>query len=856
MKITIPELSLIVLIGASGAGKSSFAKKHFKSTEVISSDFCRGLICDDENNQAVSKDAFAVVHYIAAKRLAAGKLTVIDATNVQKEDRKHLLELAKEYHCLPVAIALNLPEQLCHDRNQQRPNRNFGVHVVRRQRESMRQSLKHLKREGFRYSYILNSVEDIEEVSIYRQPLWNNRKTEHGPFDIIGDIHGCCDELEALLQKLGYEISPEQNYFHPQGRKVLFLGDLVDRGNRILDTLALVQNMVVAGTALCVPGNHDMKLMRKLQGKNVKITHGLDKTLAEIDALPDDKRELFSQETVKFLDSLISHYVLDDGNLVVAHAGMKEALQGRGSGRVRDFALYGETTGETDDFGLPVRYDWAAEYRGKAIVVYGHTPVIEAQWLNGTIDIDTGCVYGGKLTALLYPEKELVSVAAQQVYCESTKPFLPTEEISLTTQQQLDDVLDLDDVLGKRVIETRTHGRISIRAENAIAALEVMSRFAANPKWLIYLPPTMSPCETSKQQGLLEHPHQAFSYYQNQGVSQVICEEKHMGSRAVVIICRDEEAARERFGVVDEGSGICYTRTGRRFFNDAELESQMLAKVQNALEISGFWEQFNTSWVALDCELMPWSAKAQELLQRQYAAVGAAANSSLNQAVSALEMAAKRINGVETFLTHYQNRAEMAAQYVEAYRRYCWQVESLADLKLAPFHILATEGEVHNDKTHVWHMETLAQLCKAEPELLLATAYKLVDVNDTATGVAWWEELTSIGGEGIVVKPLDFVRKGDGAERPLHDRGLVQPAVKCRGKEYLRIIYGAEYTAPENLERLRSRGLSRKRSLALREFALGMESLERFTKKEPLRRVHECVFGVLALESEPVDPRL
>ena len=848
MKITIPELSLVVLIGASGAGKSSFAKKHFKSTEVISSDFCRGLICDDENNQAVSKDAFAVVHYIAAKRLAAGKLTVIDATNVQKEDRKHLLELAKEYHCLPVAIALNLPEQLCHDRNQQRPNRNFGVHVVRRQRESMRQSLKHLKREGFRYSYILNSVEDIEEVSIYRQPLWNNRKTEHGPFDIIGDIHGCCDELEALLQKLGYEISPEQNYFHPQGRKALFLGDLVDRGNRILDTLALVQNMVVAGTALCVPGNHDMKLMRSLQGKNVKVTHGLDKTLAEIDALSDDKRELFSQETVKFLDSLISHYVLDDGNLVVAHAGMKEALQGRGSGRVRDFALYGETTGETDDFGLPVRYDWAAEYRGKAIVVYGHTPVVEAQWLNGTIDIDTGCVYGGKLTALRYPEKELVSVAAQQVYCESTKPFLPTEEISLTTQQQLDDVLDLDDVLGKRVIETRTHGRISIRAENAIAALEVMSRFAANPKWLIYLPPTMSPCETSKQQGLLEHPSQAFTYYQNQGVSQVICEEKHMGSRAVVIICRDQEAARERFGVVDEGIGICYTRTGRRFFNDAELESQMLAKVENALEISGFWEQFNTSWVALDCELMPWSAKAQELLQRQYAAVGAAANSSLNQAIAALEMAAKRTNGMETFLTHYQNRAEMAAQYVEAYRRYCWQVESLADLKLAPFHILATEGEVHNDKTHVWHMETLAQLCKAEPELLLATAYKLVDVNDTATGVAWWEELTSIGGEGIVVKPLDFVRKGD--------RGLVQPAVKCRGKEYLRIIYGAEYTLPENLERLRSRGLSRKRSLAVREFALGMESLERFTKKEPLRRVHECVFGVLALESEPVDPRL
>lgn len=857
MKITIPELSLVVLIGASGAGKSSFAKKHFQPTEVISSDFCRGLVSDDENNQAASRDAFDVLHYIAAKRLAAGKLTVIDATNVQPEDRKSLLALAREYHCLPVAIALNLPEYVCHERNQHRQDRNFGIHVVKRQREAMRRSLKYLNREGFRYVYTLNSLEDIEAVSIQIQPLWNNRKSDRGPFDIIGDIHGCYDELETLLQKLGYQSStqnlnlkPQKYYFHPQGRKAVFLGDLVDRGNRILDTLNLVQNMVAAGTALCVPGNHDIKLMRKLQGKNVKITHGLDKTLAEIDALPADTREIYCQDITKFLDSLVSHYVLDDGNLVVAHAGMKAALQGRGSGRVRDFALYGETTGETDDFGLPVRYDWAAEYRGKAIVVYGHTPVLEPQWLNGTIDIDTGCVYGGKLSALRYPEKEIVSVAAKQVYCQSAKPFLPTEDSPLTSQQQLDDVLDLDDVLGKRIVETRWHGKIGIREENAIAAIEVMSRFAANPKWLIYLPPTMSPCETSQQLGLLEHPSQAFTYYQNQGVSQVICEEKHMGSRAVVVICRNEETAKQRFGVTNEGIGICYTRTGRRFFSDSALERQMLAKLQTALETSGFWQESNTNWVCLDCELMPWSAKAQELLQRQYAAVGAASQVSLTLAVAALEQAAKRTE-VEALLSRYQQRTQMVTNYVEAYRRYCWQVDSLADFKLAPFHILATEKAVHTNKNHIWHMETITKVSKYDPELLLATAYKVVEVNDSIsveTAIAWWEALTSQGGEGIVVKPLEYIVKGD--------RTLVQPAVKCRGREYLRIIYGAEYTAPENLARLRSRGLSRKRSLALREFALGIEALERFTNREPLRRIHECVFGVLALESEPVDPRL
>ena len=178
-------------------------------------------------------------------------------------------------------------------------------------------------------------------------------------------------------------------------------------------------------------------------------------------------------------------------------------------------------------------------------------------------------------------------------------------------------------------------------------------------------------------------------------------------------------------------------------------------------------------------------------------------------------------------------------------------MDSLADLKLAPFHLLATEGHVHTDKDHVWHMETLAEVCRADPALLRTTPYQVVDVTDPASqaaGIAWWEELTGQGGEGMVVKPLAFIHRGG--------RGLSQPAVKCRGREYLRIIYGPDYTTEANLARLRSRGLGRKRSLALGEFALGVEGLERFVRREPLRRVHECVFGVLALESEPVDPRL
>ena len=191
-------------------------------------------------------------------------------------------------------------------------------------------------------------------------------------------------------------------------------------------------------------------------------------------------------------------------------------------------------------------------------------------------------------------------------------------------------------------MSTRLHHNVTIREENGTAALEVMSRFAANPKWLIYLPPTMSPTETTKQPDLLEHPAEAFTYFRNQGIPRVVCEEKHMGSRAVVVVCRDEEAARKRFGVIGEGIGIFYTRTGRRFFEDKGLEQQLLMLLRGALERAGFWEELETDWVCLDCELMPWSAKAQELIRQQYAAVGAASTGALRHAVPALEQAVAR----------------------------------------------------------------------------------------------------------------------------------------------------------------------------------------------------------------------
>jgi protein phosphatase len=851
MQITLPDLSLVALVGPSGCGKSTFARTHFGPFETLSSDFCRGLVSNDENDQSATKAAFEVLHYILGKRLERGLLTVVDATNVQPEARKPLVEIARQYHVVPVAIVLDIPERVCEERNRTRPDRNFGPHVLRQQRSQLHRSLRGLQREGFRHVHVLRSVEEIAAATVTREPLWNNRKTDHGPFDIIGDVHGCGDELEELLAALGYARDGDGPWRHPGGRKAVFVGDLVDRGPRVPDVLRTVMAMVEAGTALAVPGNHDIKLLRKLRGRDVQVTHGLAESLAQLEAETPE----FRARVAEFIDDLVSHYVLDGGKLVVAHAGMKEAMQGRGSGKVRDFALYGETTGETDEFGLPVRYNWAAEYRGPAAVVYGHTPVPEPEWLNRTINIDTGCVFGGKLTALRWPEQALVSVPAKRTYAEPVRPFLPADGAApaLSGQQRLDDVLDLADVRGKRIVGTRLHHTVTVREENATAALEVMSRFAANPKWLVYLPPTMSPSETTARDGYLEYPTEAFAYYRNQGVPKVVCEEKHMGSRAVAVVCRSEDAVRRRFGVLGEGLGIVYTRTGRRFFDDAGLEQQVLGIVRDALDRAGFWDALSTDWTCLDCELMPWSAKAQELIRQQYAAVSAAAGGALPHTVGALRRAAARdVAGAEALAGRYAERERLVARYTAAYRRYCWPVQSVADLKLAPFHVLATEGAVHADKDHVWHMETLAAACRADATgFLLATSYRVVDVTDPASeaeATRWWEELTERGGEGMVVKPLSFVARGG--------RGLAQPAVKCRGREYLRIIYGPEYTLPENLNRLRARGLAAKRSLALREFALGVEALERFARGEPLRRVHECVFGVLALESEPVDPRL
>ncbi|MEU7018348.1 polynucleotide kinase-phosphatase [Streptomyces sp. NPDC046385] len=846
--LPVTDLSLVVLIGATGSGKSTFARRHFKPTEIVSSDFCRGLVADDENDQSASKDAFDVLHYIAGKRLAAGRLTVVDATSVQRESRRRLVELARAHDVLPIAIVLDLPEAVCAERNAARPDRaGMPRHVIQRHRRELHRSLRGLEREGFRKVHVLRGVEEVEEAEVVLEKRFNDLRHLTGPFDVIGDVHGCRSELETLLGKLGYV-----DGHHPEGRTAVFVGDLVDRGPDSPGVLRRVMGMVAAGDALCVPGNHENKLGRWLRGRKVQRTHGLAETIEQLEREPEEFRARVSA----FIDGLVSHYVLDEGRLVVCHAGLPEKYHGRTSGRVRSHALYGDTTGETDEFGLPVRYPWAEEYRGRATVVYGHTPVPNTSWINNTICLDTGAVFGGRMTALRWPERELVDVPAERVWYEPAKPLATGVPGGHQGRP-----LDLADVHGRRIVETRQMGNVAVREENAAAALEVMSRFAVDPRLLAYLPPTMAPTATSKVEArggaadgdYLEHPAEAFAQYAADKVGKVVCEEKHMGSRAVALVCRDAEAARERFGV-DGPTGALHTRTGRPFFDAQETTETVLARLRAAIGAAGLWEELDTDWLLLDGELMPWSLKSTGLLRAQYAAVGAASRAVFPEAVGALEQAVARgVPGLDGLLGKQRERAADAAAFTEAYRRYCWPTAGLEGVRFAPFQLLAARGRSLAGVPHDEQLAWLDRLVEHDPTGLLQVTRRLVvDPDDEASvraGVDWWLELTGAGGEGMVVKPLAaLVRGADGR--------LAQPGVKVRGREYLRIVYGPEYTRPENLARLRDRFLGHKRSLALREYALGLEALDRLADEEPLWRVHEAVFAVLALESEPVDPRL
>lgn len=417
MRIKVPHFSLVILIGPNSSGKSTFAERHFQNSEIVSLDYCRYLISDAPKETLATAKAYELMNEIIDKRLSMKKLTVVDAPNVLKHQRLELLNLANLHHALTVAIVLNLPKEVIIANNR---SNDFPIddNIINYQLHQLELSLPNLKQEGFNSVYIINSVEELMKTEITQAPLFCDKQTESGPFDIIGDIHGCFDELVLLLKKLGYVIE-DYHVTHPEGRKVVFIGDLVDRGPKSVEVLKLVMGMVKDGLAFCVQGNHDNKLYRMLSGHNVIVNHGLELTRQEL----DQATETFRNDVKEFLKDLPTHVILDYGKLVVAHAGIKEEYIGRHSKEIKAFTLYGDTTKELDEWGLPERRLWSNDYKGNALIIYGHTPNLEPVMINNTINIDTGCVFGNKLTAYRYPEGEFVFVEALQKYASYPRPL-------------------------------------------------------------------------------------------------------------------------------------------------------------------------------------------------------------------------------------------------------------------------------------------------------------------------------------------------------------------------------------------------------------------------------------------------
>ncbi len=410
MILRFPAVALVLLVGPAGSGKSTFADRHFQPTEVLSSDRCRAMVSDDETRQDINEDAFGLLHYWLNLRLKNRRFTVVDSTALKPASRERLLAIAAQHRVPVYALALDVPLEECVRRDSAR-ERQVGRKVIERQYATFEQVKRELAKEARLKGYHLVPLEEIGSLNIERGGLAQTSAR----FDVIGDVHGCYLELADLFEKLGYQWDTQELPVHPQGRIPVFVGDLTDRGPDSPKVLRLVVEMVAADRALFVPGNHDDKLFRMLKGNKVTRSHGLDLTEQQLKELPEVEQSALTTDTMTYLAGAPPYLILDEGKLVVAHAGIREEMIGRYDGQVRQFTLYGDVRG-FEESGRPIRHDWAQEYEGSALIAYGHTPQEEVRQVGNTVNLDGGCVFGGSLNALRYPERELVAVPARTVY--------------------------------------------------------------------------------------------------------------------------------------------------------------------------------------------------------------------------------------------------------------------------------------------------------------------------------------------------------------------------------------------------------------------------------------------------------
>ncbi len=861
MDVYVPYAGIILCVGPSNSGKTTLLQswiqtQQVKSSEVVSSDDYRERVGDlrfldwknrprDEASSLMeqyriqSTEAFQTMDAIIESRCRLNKLTIVDATHLHPSDRERYRNIARSHHLPILTLVFHTKEAtlLLRDSERDEPR---GKKRVKQQLQTFKQQLRLLKKERYARSY---SIYEDETVRLIR-PVTSPIELDVGKgLDIVGDIHGCFDEFLILLHKLGYQQNTAGFYIHPEGRKILSLGDIMSRGPKSLQTLQFFYNHIQAGLAYMVDSNHGWKIARWLDGKQVQLTHGDDKVEQEFLAYEHahgvEKAAKLKEQLKDLLLKAPSHYVLKKNGVATAvcvHAGIRDEWIGKQSHEISDIARYGETDG-FDDAHKPIRKDWTVHHKTNPLIIWGHDPRKKAMTVNGTLNIDQGAVFGGELTAFRYPERDLLSVDVETDYSNGNhNPLHELEKARFA-------VPNIAKYIHGYTTSTELFGDIHIGEEHVIPAFDALSHVTLPLEDLVYIPPTMSPTPLpSSLEGYLEHPQEAIDYYQQKGITRMVAEKKHMGSRAVLLLFKTKEAA---LSYIDRPSlGVIYTRKGRAFF-DKTTEQAILEQLNKDLQ--SYFEEHHTDFVLLDAEIMPWNLKAKELISKQYAHVAENARLDRMQLLSKL-LSNSLDHDLSKWVSEFEKKLKHANIFEEVYQNYCWEVENLEGIQIAPFHVLAHRNRSFFDQPHTWHMEQNQLFSELSP-LFVQTEWKLIDSDTSAAEViSWWEALTDDGQEGIIIKPESFICKQKGK--------LIQPAIKVRGQKYLHIIYGMDYLEPKNLERLKKRNSAKKQKLALREFSLGIEAVNRFVAGESVERVHECVLATLALESDPVDPRL
>lgn len=863
MRIGLPHAGIVLLIGPSNSGKSTLLKRLVEEgeilpSEVLSSDDFRMLVSDKEfidwrnrpqdeaaglldEYQEISGEAFAMMDAVIEARCRLNKLVVVDATHLRSEDRRRYIALAKKNHVPIQAIVLDVSERVLTDRDENRDNPR-GKRRIKQQFQIFRNEKRFIKKEGF---VSVHTVKVTEEVEVFRHSNPIEVDLENG-IDMIGDVHGCFEELIELLMKLGYAENENGFYEHPEGRKFVSVGDVMSRGPASLETMLFFLKHVKNGRALMIDSNHGWKIARWLDGRQVVLSHGDERVEEEFLKYEEregtDKANELKRQLKEFLLEAPSHYVFKKNGvptLVCAHAGIRDAFIGKQSEAVSDFCRYGDTGG-FDEKGKPVRNDWTVGHGNRLLIVWGHDPKPKPLLINNTINIDQGVVFGGELTAYRYPEREFMSIKAKGDYSGAADNPLAEWEKNRLNPPNIGKFINGYSVL------TDSLGEVKIPQELVKPAIDAVSHYTIPIEQLVYIPPTMSP--TPKPSGLpeyLEHPKEAIDYYRSNGITTLIAEKKHMGSRGILFLFKDKVAAAKHTGI--ESLGCIYTRTGKRFF-ESEAEAEMLLQLNEELTRIHYFEEHQTDWVLLDAEIMPWNLKAKELISSQYAHV--AENAVLDRSLlkEKLSAALPGNSELQAWLDEYEEKLENAIDFQKVFQKYCWDIDSSKPIQIAPFHVLAHSNETFFDKPHTWHMEMNRQLA-SQSDLFVETEFKVItDQASEDEVIRWWQEITEDGHEGIVIKPEFYIARNKGK--------LLQPAIKVRGRRYLSIIYGMDYLEPKNLERLKNRNTGKKQKMALKEFALGLEGVTRYVNGETIERVHECSLGALAMESDPVDPRL